>query len=303
MIVQDMQRSLLRDVLSATGEPTGYLCALVDRAAITAAQRNERTQKFADHSYPLIVEPGYEQAVALSAMLIAPTDDSRQAQYDFIDQLQTYNSDVISVWITSVLPVEELARHLRQATFARNEQGKAYWLRYYDPVITPILYGEAPDEWQRWFFGPVISWWFAQPTSQKEQWHQMAGFRTRPAAPVQYVPEDTSTHAPQLILTQTLWDKLQSDPIPYQLLQALETEGSARFDSECRGMRLAQVKELLGEAQQIGFADTDQHDYVWLALHHYMPQIRRHDNWKFVRTEVLAGKGRLRHLVQQHITG
>jgi len=303
MIAPDMQRSLLRDVLSATGESTGYLCALVDRAAITDAQRNELNQKFADHSYPLINEPGYEQAVPLSAMLIAPTDDSRQAQYDFIDQLQECNSDVVSVWITSVIPAAELAGHLRHATFARNEQGKAYWLRYYDPVITPILYGEAPDDWQRWFFGPVISWWFAQPTAQKEQWRQMVGYRTKPAAPIQYTPEDPSTHAPQLILTQTLWDKLQSDPIPHQLLQELETEGTARFDSECHGVRLAQVKELLGEAQQIGFSDANQHDYVWLALHHAMPQIRSHDNWKFVRTEALAGKGRLRHLVRRHIIG
>jgi len=303
MIVQSMQHKLLRDVLSATGEKTGYLCALVDRAAITDEQRDELNIKFASHSYPLIVEPGYEKATPLSAMLIAPADDSRQAQYDFIEQLQTYNSDVVSVWITSVLPTAQLADHLRQTTFAHDEQGKAYWLRYYDPLITPVLYGYAPDDWQQWFFGPVISWWLARPTARNEQWHQMVGFKTMPATPVQYDPEDTSTHVPRLILTQALWDKLQNDPRPYQLLQALEAEGSARFDSDCHGVRLAQVKELLSEAQQIGFTDTDQNDYVWLALHHTMPQICRHDNWKFVRSEVLAGKGRLRPLVQRHIIG
>lgn len=307
MIPEALEKKLLHELLphgNASTQTTrlkGQLCALVDMAIITEEQRQEIRHHFKDRLYPLITESGLEDLTPLSATLIQAPATDLQGQHDLIYSLERYNSDVVSVWITSTLPTPELAIHLRQATFAYEEklgafeqkQTQRYLLRYYDPLITPILYGEAPDLWQKWLFGPIMSWWFAQPSSKEEQWFEMVGYKKNTAS---------ISAAPRLIITQTLMQKLEKDTLPYQLLNEFEAKVPTVFAHECRGIRLAQIKDFLAQAQSLGIKTPHSIiDYVYFSLKHTPQVLQRHPNWQAALNETVLRNGRLSELFRFEI--
>ena len=283
------------------------MCALVDMARITDEQHRDISRRFAGRLHPLIIEPGLEALTPLSATLIEAPSTDWEGQHHLVSELNGYNSDVIDVLITSVLPISELAAHLRQTTFAYDEASpqespvhtlpvqkpkeRRYLIRYYDPLITPVLYGDAPDDWQQWFFAPLMSWCFALPDTRQEQWHQLVGGRTRQIPP-----------APRLMLTDTLKQALEHDPLPYTILEFLEKQGTARFDHSCRGVRLAQVKKALAQAREQGFTDKGHlGEYVWLSFHDTMPRILAHPHWGAIKQQAIRNNGRLIALVEHTI--
>ncbi|CAK7053860.1 MAG: hypothetical protein BACD_02602 [Bacteroides rodentium] len=285
MIPDRLSQSLFREITPATEKSPSnhYLCALIDMGAQKPNVREEIVKCLEAQLCPLITEPGYEAFTPLGAMLVVPSDDSIEGQHELIEQLAPYNSDVISAWITSVLPIEVLAAHLRQATFAFDEQGGKYLLRYYDPLITPAIYGRTPENWQAWFFGPVISWWFALPNEQTEQWHRLVGRQHM-----------TTTDAPKLILTPELMQALTDDPLPYRLLLTLEKHCPEVFTHSCQGVRLAQIQTLLHEARQSGINDHDNlNDYVLINMRY--PSLAQTGNpqWRWAIQQAMAGRGRL----------
>ncbi|MGL4668513.1 MAG: hypothetical protein ACRCWR_11375, partial [Saezia sp.] len=216
------------------------------------------------------------------------------------------SGDVISVFITSTLSTPELAAHLRQATFVygyaprqkidwdnygvEQMEEVRYLLRYYDPLITPVLYGEAPEDWQFWFFAPILSWCFMHANAQQEQWHQMIGG----ARPAGQIPA-----APKLMLTEELMTSLAKDPMPYRILNALEQDVQTRFTHHCRGVRTARVKDMLNMAYKQGFsAHAHLLDFVRLGHQYDLNSIIRHPSWVTVKQQVLSGKASLFDLYQ-----
>ena len=312
MIPEELGRKLLYELLlngNASTQTThlrGQLCALVDMAMISDGQGQELRERFSGRLHPLITEPGLEALTPLSATLIEAPASDWEGQHRLVEQLSSYNSDIISVWITSTLSTPDLAAHLRQATFtyeevtlppdwsnyAQERKGEQrYLLRYYDPLITPVLYGDAPDNWQQWFFAPILSWWFAQANSKGEQWYQIAG-----RAKTQIPP------APRLMLTDELMQALAKDPIPYRILNALEEDGQTRFSHDCRGVRLARVKEMLATAYQQGFSNYEHlRDFVQLGHQTPVNRIITHPNWAQVKRQVLGGGQPLAELCQHTI--
>lgn len=203
MSLFEQNRNLLYELLpngnssSSTKHLKGYLYALVEMGALESKVRDRLNQRFEGQLYPLITEAGFEELTPLGASLIAAPVADWEGQHRLVNSLDEYSSDVIRAWITSPLSALELASHFRQATFAYDEQGQRYLLRYYDPFVLPILYGEAPEYWQRWFFAPIISWRFARPYAHDEQWYQLKGYAS--AALVT---------APRFVLTTELLEAL-----------------------------------------------------------------------------------------------
>lgn len=296
-----MQDKLLHELLhggkqaSQTHSLRGQLYALVDMGWVSEAVRDELDEQFYDYIYPLLSEREFKKLSPLGAHLIAAKNGTLEAQHALFSSLSRYNSDVVSVWITSVLPPQELCEHLEQAAVAYQEDGKRFLIRYYDPLITPILYGEAGHEWQQWFFSPILSWWFAQVSPQQVQWHRLAGYGGRAAA------GEVST-APKLILSDALMCALEKDPLPFQLLTDIEERNRVVFNTECRNMRLSQVREYVGMAQKQGFTSR-QHllEFTELALVYNMRGLIGHAQWDGVRRAALAQRGSLEALVRQYL--
>lgn len=297
MIPPKLQHQLLNEVFvfgqgattAAGPTPKGYLYALIEMGAQSQEKRSQLNEQLQGWLYPLLTEPGYEPLTRLGAMLVAAPQASFESQQQLLQRLEGENSDVVATWISSILPPEEMAGHLRQAAFAHDAQGQLYLLRYYDPLITPVLYGNAAEDWQRWFFGPIISWWFAQPSASDVEWLQLRGYQT---------PSGANTPAPRLLLTQALLQALESDPLPYRLLPLLEALNPPVFTQNCRGMRLAQVQALFAQARKQGLADPDsQCDYVRIRLQY--PALAQAGNarWQQAMAQARKGQGPLARLL------
>ena len=297
MIPETLHQKLLYELLPNGNSSTqtthlkGQLCALIDMAQLKEEKRQEISERFAGRIYPLVTEPGLEEITPLSATLIEAPATDWEGQHKLTSELDRYNSDVVSVWITSTLQTHQLAEHLRQATFIYDEQSKRYLLRYYDPFITPTLYSDAPQEWQSWFFAPIMSWVFALATPQHEQWHQLIGGR-----------RNATGQAPKLTLTKELRDALTKDPVPYRLLNDLEQDNQIQFRDDCSGVRLAIVKEQVQEAYQQGFSDYKHLlDFVKLGHQYNIKSIIAHSNWMHVKKQALAKQGSLLELTKQYM--
>jgi len=304
MIPETLRNKFFNDLLpngntsTQTTHLRGQLCALVDMAYIDEEQRREIQERFAGRLHPLITEPGLEDFTPFSATLIQAPATDLEGQDSLIQSLERYNSDVVSVWITSTLTTLELAQHLRQATFAYGEepspssnlyepqkQQQRYLLRYYDPLITPTLYGQAPQEWQQWLFAPIINWWFAMANPRGEEWHQLVGGRNTQAQ---------TLSAPKLILSQELKDALHYDGYPHVLLEALEKNTPELFTDNCKGVRLAQIRALLEQAQKYGINDKDnQSDFVYLGLKYTVSRVTHHPDWQAALRSAVSGQRRL----------
>jgi hypothetical protein len=172
-----------------------------------------------------------------------------------LDKLGDSDGDTISAWIVSERDPMSLAQHLRQAAFAYGADKKRYLLRYYDPLVTPVLHRLADPAWARWFFSPIAAWWYPVATPREERWSLIAG------------GYDAALDSVPLILTEELWEALVQDPLPYRLVNLLSEENPAVFGEDCYGVRVAQVESLLAEAKKHGLSEPgDLTDYVMESL-------------------------------------
>ncbi|MCL2876778.1 MAG: hypothetical protein FWF12_10965, partial [Betaproteobacteria bacterium] len=139
--------------------------------------------------------------------------------------------------------------------FAWDMDKSRYLMRYYDPLITPVLHRLADKQWKTWFFGPVIAWWYPVASPTEETWSRIEGYG-------EAVPHDPV----QLILTEELWDALSSDPFPFRLLNLMEQKFPSRFSSDCYGVRLAKVEDVLASGRKYGLKTSDDLTIYALAL-------------------------------------
>jgi hypothetical protein len=254
----------LRDtILEELGnQPPGaqtWLYAIVDRARLTEQAReifDARTKRF-KHAR-LLNNPKYKSLYPYFAVLVyahSPSPSPVQTVRR-IESLFELNSDIISGWITSHLEPEVLVAHLENATFAYKADERAYFLNYYDPFALPILRELAPREWTKWFFDPLISWWYPFDTPVEETWRNIqGGGQAMAEEPV------------RLVFTEELWDAFAGDPFPHTLLDVLNAEEGLAFNSDCYGVRLAQVEDLIQQGKKSGlYKQTDLVTYVRALL-------------------------------------
>jgi len=283
MIPQQLQRALEEDIHAAPVGQTRYLMVLIDMAGLSDAQRSRIRNDMTGRMHPLLLHPDFLALRPLGAMLVGSDDSSPKSRDALLSIAGAYDADIVQAWITSVLRPSDLATHLSQACFALGKDGERYLLRYYDPWITPVLYRTADAAWVASVFTPVISWWFAGANIQHPQWHRIPGSanaRCRPASP--------------LVLTETLWNALAGDPLPHRLLDELEQVSPDAFSTQCRGVRLAQIRSHLASANQIGL---NRHDdlvaYVFMALSQSATSLQSDRAWQKALQQAVAGEAPL----------
>ena len=175
MIPQQLQRALEEDIHAAPAGQTRYLMVLIDMAGLSDAQRDRIRNDMAGRMHSLLLHPDFLALRPLGAMLVGSDDSSPKSRDALLSIAGAYDADIVQAWITSVLSPADLATHLSQACFALGKDGERYLLRYYDSLITPVLYRTADAAWVASVFAPVISWWFAGANIQHPQWHRIPG--------------------------------------------------------------------------------------------------------------------------------
>lgn len=262
-----LRQSLLEDLnrQAEHGYQPRYLYALVDMGRLPETLREETRHRLKNLDvFPLMVAPAYEILKPYAAHLVSHRRTDATQYFTLLNELIDCTSDIISAWIVCKLPPAHLARHLSQCTFAHDQNNKRYLLRYYDPLITPILYRLADVTWIRWFFGPMVSWWYPLVTTEGERWHQLkGGALVSPEDARKYILEKPVP----LVFSEELWEAMVGDPLPYRLTHALTETHPEFFTSECYGVRVAQIEVLLEEARRQGLKERkDLTAYVCAVL-------------------------------------
>jgi len=263
--VEDLPGLLRQDMLAykKNGAVPARLYALIDLARLYDRQREEVIGKLEDFRYELLLDdPRYEQLKWHGALLLSGLKGGDAA---LLEKWGRYNSDIISAWIVAKGDLDSLKRHFCEATFAYDMENARYLLRYYDPLITPVLYRLADRKWVRWFFAPMVSWWYPVLAQGEVSWHRLGGGAlVSPELAKRYISQE----AQQLVLSEELWDALAHDPLPYRLLEVMErTEPQVFKGDSCYGVRLARIETLLEEAQRQGLAKrSDLVLYVYAMM-------------------------------------
>jgi len=254
----------------------GKLYAIIDMARLPEKTRStvvSNLQTFKAH--PLLDDPRYEQLKKHGAMLIShPKGDAKA----LLGAFGECDSNTVSAWLVSKLEAEPLALHLRHAAFASRPDGSRYLLRWYDPLITPVLFRLGDSAWVKWFLTPVTAWWYPVDSPQKETWSRVKGGDNASAQP----PVD-------LVFSEELWDALVSDPLPYRILECANKDHSSFFTSDCYGVRLAQIEGLLESGRSKGLkAKDDLFLYVLGLLE--KPARTEELGWQAALRSAVAGK-------------
>jgi hypothetical protein len=113
----------------------------------------------------------------------------------------------------------------------------------------------------RWLFGPLVSWWHPIATKAGESWHRLQGGALT-------LPKGANPYAYPglLVFSEELWAALESDPLPYRLLNFIEQDYPALLKDECYGIRLARVEDLLQAGKQQGLSAANDLGVYVLAL-------------------------------------
>jgi hypothetical protein len=239
--------------------------------------RQEVAQKLAsfDHDSLLDDAPKYDELRPFSAWLVSERETKGILQpagrgMALLDQFGGCDSNILSAWIISALPPPELIRHFKGAAFAYGESDKRFLLRYYAPLVTPVLRQLAGRKWVDWFSRPLAAWWYPVATPTRETWSRIEGGGQTA------VPEKI-----KLLLTDKLMEGLANDPFTLRLLNFAQDQlVPSVFSSACYGVRLAQIEEMLETAQkQHGLKSKDDlTTYVLTLLDN--PGIAREKNWQ-----------------------
>jgi hypothetical protein len=276
---QSLQDCLLSDLkLPEPGKTPHYLYALVDMGRMSEDLYSETYRRLEPlEVFPLLSEPKYEALKDHGPMLVSCGQPNPDGDSKLLKTLLECNSDVMSAWMVGKLPPKRMAEHLGQGLHGTDKAGKRFLVRYYDPLSTPILYRLADAKWTHWLFGSLVSWWYPVVTKAGESWHRLQGDALA-----------LSEKAVPLVLTEELWEALESDPLPYRLLNFVEEIAPEVFADECYGVRLARIEGLLENARRQGL--TEQNDliaYVMACARH--PERQDDSRWHTAVQNAAAG--------------
>jgi len=241
----DVRLAALPGLLSEEARRLRRIYAIIDMGRIHGDLRQSIVNKLESFEceYISLLDEPYQRFQAFGPLLVYTTANDPT----LLNVFGACNGDVVSAWVISSVFADPLALHLKQVIHAVDADNAQYLLRYYDPVIIPILRRLADKEWWRKFFSPFTAWWYPVATPTQETWRRIAGDKN---------PMPLRKKMP-LPLTDELWAALETDPLPYQVLNAVEQEFPARFTSDCYGVRVAQVERLLDAGKACGLKTHD----------------------------------------------
>lgn len=272
----------IQDQLAEIG-PRAHLVAVCDMAGLDEELRNAVRERFAGNTFPLLRDPAWSALHPYSPVLLGASSADSKGHNKLLGAFLGSLRNALHGWIVSTVAPERLAEHFARANVARGPDGAAYLLRYYDPLVLPVLYQEAPRQWWRAFIGPVASWWVPKGDTKVLRWGKVPG------------PGDsTATSLPPLMVDQALWRGLTGDALPHRLLQSLEAQAPELFDTACRGVRLARIEILVSNARKAGLSTHDDlHDYVYLSLAQGAANLAADHGWLTAMRAAVAGEGQL----------
>ena len=192
------------------------------------------------------------------------------------------NSNIVSGWILSKLEAQPLAAHLRHAMRARGPDKKGLLMRWYDPLIAPVLLRLGDPAWLQWLLGPITGWWYPVDTPRQETWSRVAG-GNEAATPVP---------VPPLAVSAELWEALVSDPLPYQILNIVGESLPEAFESDCYGVRLTKIEDMLSMARQQGLQEQEDLTVYVLSLLE-VPARSTEDRWQTAIRQAATGQAPL----------
>ncbi|MFK1566996.1 DUF4123 domain-containing protein [Pseudomonas aeruginosa] len=279
--MKPFEQTLMNEVNAA--HAPRHLLALCDQAMLDDGQREAVNARFERRTHALLQDPHWHALFPYSPLLLAAAEASEAGHRDLLESFAGEQDYLPHGWIVSAVPGDQLAAHLAQATVARGPHGDAFLLRYFDPVVLPVLYQHADPHWWEAFMAPIASWWVPRADTQVQRWGRISGRALAQAAAL-----------PDLLIDDTLWQALISDPLPHQLLQAIQEHAPSLFDTPCPGVRLARIEALLAAAREAGLTQHDDlHDYVFLALAQKASVLASDRNWQHALRGAAAGTGRL----------
>ncbi|MDR0234396.1 MAG: DUF4123 domain-containing protein [Zoogloeaceae bacterium] len=281
----------LRDVLREELQPRHEGDTLIPRhlyALIEMAIEGEERASIKDKlrrcsCEPLFMEPHYRELRHYGPLLVSGMNRDDDVLLDIWGQS---HGDIIYAWIVSELSDHAMAEHLRPARFIRDKD-TPYLLRFYDPLVTPVLHKVADKKWVEWLFAPMVSWWYPVATPQEETWSRIEGGGA-----------SRSSRGIQLMLTEELSEALKNDPFPYRLLNTVEQMLPSVFESDCFGARLAKIEDLLEAGRKRNLSkEDDLTDYVLRLLE--KPELERSHFWQEAVRKAAAGSSSLAGLLRR----
>ncbi len=270
--------------LSVPG-PQRHLIAVSDMASLDDPMRQAVSDQFSDRCYPLLRHERWNALRPYSPLLVAARSTDLADCGSLIEAFQGRLHNALQGWIISALPPDTLATHLSRATLARGPDGCTYLLRYYDPLVLPVLHQKADPAWWRGFIAPVVSWWIPGADLERRLWGRVPG---------RGVQVGTTEQLPMLDIDANLWQALAEDPFPHRLLREAEAYEPTLFDTDCRYVRLARVRNHLAIAKALGLSSSENlHDNVFMALGRPAQQLQSDTRWQRAVQTALSGTERL----------
>lgn len=77
---------------------------------------------------------------------------------DIEDSLRKGGAAMVSAWLQSAQPAEQVARHLKRLFVQPHPDGRQHHLRYYDPRVTRLLDQSLSGEDKNQLLGPIDHW-------------------------------------------------------------------------------------------------------------------------------------------------
>jgi hypothetical protein len=248
-------------------DESSHLYTLIETGRVPEKERPQimdRLNAYKAH-FLLPEDPRYEQMKEHGPMLVAHPEGNAA----LLSAFGRCNSNIVSGWLLSKLEAQPLAVHLRHAMRARGPDRKGYLMRWYDPFIAPTLLRLGNPVWLQWLLGPITGWWYPVDTPRQETWSRVTG-GNETTAPVP---------VPPLRISEELWEALVSDPLPYSLLNYAEKAFPCAFESDCYGVRLAKIEDMLSMARQQGLREQEDLMVYVLSLLE-VPSRSREEHWQ-----------------------
>lgn len=263
-----------------------HLLAMCDQSLLDDKQRERLRARFEQRAFPLLRDSSFEALFPYSPLLLAAKACNAAGHRALLEEFAEDPGVLPHGWIVSTVPAEPLAAHLARANVAHGPQGDVFLLRYFDALVLPVLYQYADSHWKDALMAPIVSWWVPVADAGAQRWGRLPGLAMAECGGLS-----------PLLIDDQLWQSLIADPLPHQLLKAIQTHLPDQFDTPCPGVRLARVEALLATARKAGLnRHVDLHDYVFITLTHNPALSEIGDDWQHAIDAAAAGKGRLGEL-------
>jgi hypothetical protein len=94
------------------------------------------------------------------------------------------------------------------------------------------------------------------------------------------------------VLNEALWEAMVSDPFPYQILSVAGERFPTAFESDCYGVRVAKIEEMLKAGREQGLKERDDLiTYVFTLLER--PARTWDTDWQAALQRAAAGEAPL----------